>query len=84
MGHYGSADNMGFLESLIQEMGTEGDTGGTTWEPYNIFGEDNDDNSDEMQDLDESTNNTNINKRWDVDLVQNLRCSFHEWIPTGS
>lgn len=62
MSHIGG-DNMGFLESLIQEMGNEGDTAGTTWEPYNIFGEDNDDNSDEMHIMDEPANNTN-NKRW--------------------
>lgn len=65
MSHFGGGDNMGFLESLIQEMGNEGDTAGTTWEPYNIFGEDNDDNSDEMHIMDEPANNAN-NKRWDV------------------
>lgn len=62
MSHFGGGDNMGFLESLIQEMGNEGETAGTTWEPYNIFGDDNDDNSDEMHNMDEPENNTN-NKR---------------------
>jgi hypothetical protein len=61
MSHFGGTDNMGFLESLIQEMGNEGgDAAGTTWEPYNIFGEDNDENSDEMHIDDEPANN---NKR---------------------
>lgn len=64
MSHFGGTDNMGFLESLIQEIGNEGEAAGTTWEPYNIFGEDNDEDSDEMHIDDETANNTNtINKR---------------------